>query len=144
MMPQVILIRTNTSDHGTEGLLYAKGVRFYTMEPPDRNNQSNISSIPAGSYTVVKRWSQKYKVHYWMTEIPGRTVCLIHPGNVGGDRSMDLKTHTWGCLLLGLARGSVWGQRAILSSKTAVRRFTSLMAMETFKLHIMEAGHGLS
>ena len=143
-MPQVTLLRTSTSDHGTEGLLYARGVRFYTMEPPDRNNQRNISSIPAGSYEVHKRWSRKYKIHYWITEIPGRTVCLIHPGNVGGDRSKKLRTHTWGCLLLGLARGTVHGQRAILSSKTAVRRFTSLMAMETFKLHILEAGYGIS
>ncbi|MCK5548301.1 MAG: hypothetical protein KAI64_04755 [Thermoplasmata archaeon] len=143
-MDNVILIRTHTSDHGTEGLLFAKGQRFYTMEPPDRDNQVMISSIPAGTYTVIKRWSQKYKIHYWITKIPGRTVCLIHPGNVGGDRSKKLLTHTWGCLLLGLARGTVYNQRAILSSKTAVRRFTSLMAMETFKLYIMEATHGIS
>ena len=146
-MLQVPLIRQQTSDQGTEGILYACGHKFYTMEPPDRNNQPNISNIPPGSYVVERRWSQKYKDHFWVTEVKGRSFILIHPGNVGGDRAKGLRTHTWGCILLGLSRGSISGQRAVLNSKTAVRRFQSLMrasgGSESFKLHIMEAEYGL-
>jgi hypothetical protein len=116
------------------------------MEPPDRNNQPNISCIPLGSYVVRARWSQKYKDHFWVTEVEGRSFILIHPGNVGGDRAKGLRAHTWGCILLGLSRGQSHGQRAVLSSRTAVRRFQNLIRIsggaESFKLHVMEDDYG--
>ena len=141
-MLDVPLIRNHSTDHGTEGVLYAIGNKFYTMEPPDRNNKPNFSCIPPGIYIVKRRWSQKYKVHYWVTEVEGRTVILMHSGNVGGDREKGLISHTWGCILLGLSRGHINGQRAVLSSRTAVRRFHALMGMQTFRLIIMEAEYG--
>lgn len=141
-MLDVPLIRDPSSNHGTEGFLYARGFRFYTMEPPDRGNRLNLSCIPPGIYIVKRRWSQKYKEHYWVTEVESRTVILMHSGNLGGDRLKGLISHTWGCILLGLSRGHIKGQRAILSSRTAVRRFQSLLGFATFRLIIMEAEYG--
>ena len=141
-MLDVPLIRDQSTNHGTLGILYALGRKFYTMEPPDRNNKPNLSSIPPGEYIVRRRWSQKYKEHYWVTEVQGRTVILMHSGNVGGDRENGLISHTWGCILLGLSKGYITGQRAVLSSRTAVRRFQTLMGMQTFRLIIMEAEYG--
>ena len=143
-MFNVPLIRQPGTDHGTEGAIYVLGHKFYTMEPPDRGNEPNHSCIPADTYIVKKRYSQKYGIHFWVTKVKGRTVILFHSGNVGGDRLKGLISHTWGCILLGLYRGTMKGQRAVLSSRTAVRRFQSLLGMDTFRLIIMEAEYGSS
>ena len=143
-MHEVPLIRYPSTDHGTPGFLYALGHKFHTMEPPDRGNETNHSCIPADTYIVKKRYSKKYGIHFWVTKVKGRTVILFHSGNVGGDRRKGFISHTWGCILLGLYTGVVNGQRAVLSSRTAVRRFQKLLNMETFILHIMEAEYGLS
>ena len=54
-MLDVPLIRDQSTNHGTLGILYALGRKFYTMEPPDRNNKPNLSSIPPGEYILTIR-----------------------------------------------------------------------------------------
>jgi hypothetical protein len=68
----------------------------------------------------------------------GRTYILIHSGNWAGDVSKDLNTHTNGCILLGMKRGYLAGQRAVLMSRTAIRKFMDRLDGANFKLHILE------
>ena len=54
-----------------------------TLELPDKDNQRRISCIPVNyeGYTVVKRWSKKYKWHFHITDVPNRDWILIHAAN---------------------------------------------------------------
>ena len=51
----VNLVRLRMSDHGTEGILFFRHFSCFTMELPWRENQRNISCIPAGIYSVQLR-----------------------------------------------------------------------------------------
>lgn len=52
-----------------------------TLELTYRDNEKNISCIPVGEYKVKKRWSNKYKDHFHILDVPNRTFILIHPAN---------------------------------------------------------------
>lgn len=64
-----------------------------TLELPDRGNEQNVSRVPAGSYWVSVRYSEKYGWHFHLLGVDGRTFILIHAGN--------RYTHTKGCILVG-------------------------------------------
>lgn len=67
---------------GTNSKLLIDGVFCcYTIELPWRNNQSNISCIPTGTYPLVKRITKKRGPHLLVRNIPNRTLVLIHPAN---------------------------------------------------------------
>lgn len=76
------LQRCEYHPRGTNGRLLVKG-RFicHTIELPWQNNAPRISCIPEGNYTVVKRYSRKFKWHLHLTDVPGRKWILIHPAN---------------------------------------------------------------
>jgi len=63
------------------------------LELPDRQNQNSISRICSGVYTCKKRYSDKYKDHFHVTDVEGRELILIHYGNY--------YTNTRGCILFG-------------------------------------------
>lgn len=141
-MREVTNIRISTSDHGSMGIWLVDGQFFsYSMEPPWRDNAPNLSCIPPGSYRCVWHRSPKYGWVYLVTGIDGRSFVLVHPGNVGGDITKGYRTHTNGCILLGSRRGGlkIKGrmQRAVLASRTTVRRFFSLMNRESFQLNVV-------
>ena len=48
-MRQVYLLRTTTSDQGTEGFLVTDGFNCRTLELPWKNNKRSISCIPEGN-----------------------------------------------------------------------------------------------
>ena len=64
-----------------------------TLELPYLMNIQNISCIPIGLYTVVPRYSEKYKNHFHVLDVDNRDHILIHVGNY--------KTQTEGCILVG-------------------------------------------
>ncbi len=93
-----VLVRTEENDSQTLGHFTLfdgprKLFECYTLELPDRGNQRNISRIPSGTYPVKKRYSEKYKNHYQIWDVPNRSYILIHTGNY--------MTHTRGCVLVG-------------------------------------------
>jgi len=133
---EVTLYRYASGDEGTIGILATPGFHCYTLEPPDRDNKPNLGRILYGEYEVKPRWSSKYREHFWVTKVKNRSYILIHPGNVAGDRTMGYKTHSWGCLLLGMSRGILHGQRAVFRSKEAVQKFKAHMQYEPFTLKI--------
>lgn len=136
-MKNVYLLRTSTSDMGTEGVLITNGFMCKMIELPWRENQHNISCIPSGEYLVKIRKSPKYGKIYWVTNVPNRSFVLIHTGNYAGDESKRYRSDSWGCLLIGQKFGWLNKQRVVLNSRITLRRFMNHMNYESFKLHII-------
>ncbi|UGU15226.1 DUF5675 family protein [Sinomicrobium kalidii] len=65
----------------------------YTLELPDRNNQTWVSRIPAGTYNAVKHQAPKFGNSIWIKDVPNRSEILIHRGNY--------YRNTLGCILVG-------------------------------------------
>lgn len=67
----------------TLGELSIEGHEFKckTIELEYNDNKKRISCIPCGTYTVVKRTSEKYGNHFHITNVPNRDFILIHPAN---------------------------------------------------------------
>lgn len=136
-MKNVYIIRTTSSNQGTQGTLVTEGFNCFSLELPWRDNQQNISCIPAGEYIVKIRQSPRFGKVYWVTKVPNRGYILIHPGNFAGDVSKRYKSNVEGCLLLGKRFGILGKQLAVLTSRITVRRFMEHMEYETFKLNII-------
>ena len=156
-MITVDLIRYSTGDQGTFGMVVIPGQSFWTpsgrrpwlesVELPWRANRSNVSHIPPGTgylepdtYEVVRRFSpgRGYET-YWIKDVPDRQWCLIHSANVAGDKEKGLRTHLAGCIGLGLLRGTVYGQQAVIHSKQAITFFESALQKKPFLLKISDA-----
>lgn len=153
-MNQVTVKRQESGDQGTFGKLYIINTEkwYYSIELPWINNQSRISCVPnaewnidngyclpEGEYNVIMRRSPKFGWTYWLSDVPMRSFCLIHPANYGGNVSKGYKTHVEGCIGLGYNLGWLEGQKAILRSRPAVLNFMSIMNKEPFKLKIINA-----
>ena len=150
-MKRATLLRGGGSDHGTPGVLCAgpaaaPELRLHTMEPPWRHNRRNRSCIPPGAYEVRPHISPRFGRCLLVRGAPDRSHILFHAGNLGGDVERGLRTHTLGCVLPGERRGAlaVGGrrQRAVLASRTAMRRLLSWAAGRPFVLHIAAAPAG--
>lgn len=141
-MEEVQLLRTSRSSSGTEGKVIAGGYSCYSFELPWKDNQKSVSCIPIGEYQAMIRISGKYGRVYWLSNVPDRSLILIHSGNFAGDADLGLKTHTMGCILLGTNIGFLGNQRAILNSRVAVRMFLEHLNYEPFVLNVMEGFGG--
>lgn len=134
MMPLVTLTRLEEDEAaGTLGALLINGVLFgWVLEPPDRENAPNRSSIPAQQYACVRIESPRFGETFIVSQVPGRSDILFHPGNRVGD--------TRGCLLLGETLGKLKGDRALLNSGATFTRFLHTMdGVNRFKLTIRES-----
>jgi len=126
-MKIVELIRLEENDkEGTFGILKIdKEVFCCTLEPPDMENQQNISSIPAQQYRVEPYSSDKYKKTFQVMRVPGRTKVLFHAGNT--------VNHTQGCIILGERFGKLKGatgeQRAVLNSGKTFQSFRDIIKL---------------
>lgn len=95
---RAIIHRTQKGDKQTLGELSlydnsGKVLDCKTLELPWKDNQRQISCIPPGTYIVVPRNSPKFSDHFHVTNVPGRSYILIHPGNY--------HTQIQGCILVG-------------------------------------------
>ncbi len=116
MIEQAELIRLEKSIEGTFGVLRLDGQVFcVTLEPPDNNNSVNTSCIPPGRYSCRRVESPRFGTTFEVTDVPGRSHILLHPGNVAGD--------TRGCVLLGKHFGFLRGNRAVLNSGKTFAQF---------------------
>ncbi len=132
MLPVIEVIRLEEGKAGTVGALRLnKQLVCLTLEPPDRENQKNVSSIPAQQYLCERVLSNRFGETFEVIDVPGRSSVLFHPGNVVGD--------TQGCFLLGRNVGTLRGDRAVLASGEAFRSFLELLnGYDTFHLTIRE------
>lgn len=117
---------------GAATILNAKGEKIYsckTLELPWLDNQTQKSCIPAGSYQVVKRWSEKYGNHFHVLNVPGRSYILIHVGNYYKE--------ILGCILVGQAHQDINkdGIRDVTSSKVTMAKLKELLP-KSFTLEI--------
>lgn len=132
----LVLQRLETSDEGTFGRL----LDWYTGELPWRDNARSISCIPAGTYHCVRRYSPKFGLQtYWLNDVPGRNFILIHSANLMGDVDRGYRSQLNGCIALGLKLGWLEGQKAVLCSRTAVRRLESFLRGKEFTLEVKDA-----
>ena len=77
-----------------------------------------------------------------MQDVPYRSFILIHSGKWAGDVDKGYRTHVNGCILLGLKRGLLDGQIAVLNSRLAVSRLIRGMNYSDFILNIIEKSKG--
>lgn len=82
-------IYLGTAVHG-ELTLSGKHIA-YTVELPWRDNKRRISCIPEGTYELRKRYSEKFKWHFVLLDVPNRSCILIHPAN-------DAQKELQGCI----------------------------------------------
>lgn len=77
---------------GTNGALFYKGhFMGFVIELPWLDNKKQISCIPEGVYVLKPRFSEKFKHHLQLENVPNRSLILIHPAN-------DARTELKGCL----------------------------------------------
>lgn len=137
-MERVQLIRHDASDQGTFGQISYKGFVRFTGELPDRDNQSNISCIPKGTYKVKWTKSPRLKRYtYEVVDVPNRGGIRFHSSNLMGDASKGYKVQLQGCISLGEKLGYIDKQKAILLSRQAIRHFELIMNKESFILEIV-------
>ncbi len=137
MFPSIELRREEENfQYGTFGLwVINKEIFSVTLEPPDIENASNISSIPAQQYMCERVVSPKYGNVFEVKNVPFRTHVLIHKGNV-----VD---NTLGCILLashfGKLKADNQEKRAILNSGNTFNKFMELMSpYNNFHLTVKE------
>ena len=135
------LFRDETGDDGTLGTLVGNALSLSVIELPWRDNMRNRSCIPDGEYLVLPHRSPRFGRCLHITDVPHRSHVLFHSGNVAGDSELGFKTHSHGCILPGIRRG-VLGingrrQRAVLSSKTALRHLLAWAENRPFQLEVV-------
>lgn len=152
------IARYLTCDEGTPGRFMVPGLlpfteegevtgpvfEMYTLELPWRNNQVDISCIPAGEYLcepVKSSFGTKATGGraYAIQEVPGRGAIRMHSGNWAGSVKAQLRSDVKGCVLTGLALGCYRGQLAVKpgTSRRALGKFHKFMKWEPFRLKII-------
>lgn len=134
---RVTLERHETSDQGTFGRLLAPNLTLFTGELPWRNNKSDVSCIPEGLYRGLWTYSNRFKRKMYLIEpVEDRAGIRIHSANLMGAKP-PFKSQLNGCIALGEKLGWIDGQKAVLLSAPAVRKFEALMKGRMFLLEVM-------
>ena len=96
-----------------------------TLELPNRENQRNISRIPAGCYSVRPYHSSRFGECFAFddSETHPRTAIRIHQGNTAKDTS--------GCVLV----GKTFGEASVLTSRETLLNLRGHLP-EPFVLHV--------
>lgn len=133
-MKNAEIIRLETSkENGSLGSMRIDKILFCnTLEPPDEENKSNISSIPTGQYICRRYSSTKYPDTWEVTSVTDRTHILFHAGNI--------VKHTSGCIILGSSVAKLGAhERAVINSGRTFKKFKDIMKDEdVFHLTITE------
>jgi len=108
---------------------------IYTLELPWKENEREVSCIPAGIYKGGPHSGRKYKDCFGLREVPGRSGILIHSGNV--------KPHTKGCILPGMSAGDLDGVPAVLASKRAMLLLYDLLGNLPFVISVRDTASAL-
>lgn len=134
------LIRTESTEQGTFGSLLLGGKFLcFTVELPWKENQRQISCIPAGTYDCEWVYSPKFGYCYAVKNVQHRSSILLHKGNFAGDVSLGYKSNSHGCLLPALKLGRINNQKAGLLSGPAVATIAEVFQQKPFILEIQDA-----
>lgn len=133
-MKRALLSRYHQDDYCTLGALCDAETRkeiCLTLELPDRGNQHGISRIPAATYLCSLRWSEKHNgKRYGVNDVPGRDNIEIHSANVPSE--------LLGCIATGTKTGVINGERGVLNSVDALKRFMAWADGEDVELTITD------
>ena len=134
-----ILERLETGDQGTFGRIAVPGLTLFTGELAWRNNRANVSCLPApGRHRVIWTYSPHFRRYmYLLLGTDPRAGIRAHPANFMGDATLGYRKQLNGCIALGEKLGVMGGQKALLVSASAVRRFETHMEHKTFELEII-------
>ncbi|OCG48061.1 hypothetical protein A9G35_02190 [Gilliamella sp. Choc5-1] len=122
------LTRLKTSEHSTFGKLQLpSGTVLSTLELPWKDNQRQISCIPAPIYQCDIVNSPKFGRVYQVKDVPNRSHILIHAGNWTKD--------TQGCILVGMSNNDT----QLFESRKALNLLMNELNGQSFKLEIVEA-----
>lgn len=146
-MQTLTLKREPSTDAGTLGTINFNGTIFNTGELPWKNNESNLSCIPTGSYTCTYGFSDHLQRNIYNIQGTGNRVgCEIHNGNYCGNvnkinpiTGTNYLSNVLGCIILGFSKGMLSGQMAVLNSVEALTKFESMLNNDTFQLTIVNA-----
>lgn len=97
-----------------------------SLERGWRNNQSNVSCVPLGTYTVVLEWSPRFQQDLWeLKNVPNRSECKFHSANYWYQLN--------GCIALGRALKDINkdGYQDVTSSKSTMKAFHKSLQGET-------------
>jgi hypothetical protein len=89
---KIFISRWNKLDC-TIGMLSCGDFKCFTLELPWRDNETNISCIPAGEYNYAFRSSARNGWVLELKNVPDRTNVQMHSGN--------FMRNTKGCILVG-------------------------------------------
>jgi uncharacterized protein DUF5675 len=138
MTPDATITRFDRGDQGCFGRLETYGLTCYSGELPDRDNQSNLSCVLPGIYQVAWTYSPAFKrFMYLLLGTAPRAGIRKHSANLMGDILKGLKAQLNGCIALGERLGWIDGQKALLLSAPAIRRFEDHMERKPFVLEIV-------
>lgn len=114
-------------------LVYNKHV----LERGWRNNQRNISCIPAGTYTIKLEWSPKFQRDLWeIYGVQNRSECKIHAANFWPELN--------GCLAPGESRFNIGrdAEQDMINSGNALEEFHEAMGSDKeARIIIINARH---
>lgn len=143
MNADAVLERHDLSDEGWFGRIWARGLSLFTGELPWRDNAPNVSSIPPAPdaepivYRCAWTWSPRFRrAMYLLVGTAPRAGVRKHSANLMGDVALGFRAQLNGCIALGEKLGWIDGQKALLLSAPAVRRFESHMGHAPFTLEI--------
>lgn len=126
---RTVLQRLTQSDNGTFGVwINDDRPLFATLELPWKDNQKDISCVPAGTYHVTKTFSNHFqKDVFLLSGVPNRDNVEIHVGNTVKD--------ILGCIIVGMEYSM--SDYAIVNSKIAFTNLMNIMPSE-FDLTIVD------
>lgn len=113
----------------TLGVLNVGDFRCFTLELPYKDNQKNISAIPAGLYPCKKAVSPKFGDCIAVENVTGRTYIRVHKGNY--TRQIE------GCILPGASIADIDGDGIpdVTSSAATLSKLLEVLPDE-FELEI--------
>jgi len=139
MNPDAVIDRFDCGDQGNFGHLWTPGLKLFSGELPSRNNAPSISCVPAAFYRCAWTWSPRFaRFMYLLLGTEPRVGIRKHAANLMGDVALGLRAQLNGCIALGERLGWIEGQKALLLSAPALRRFESYMGHRPFLLEIRE------
>ena len=81
-MKNTLVLHRLYLEKATHGILcFNDQLICLTLELPWVGNQAQISCIPEGCYSLAKRYSDRFKEHIEVLDVPNRSLILFHPAN---------------------------------------------------------------
>lgn len=128
-MQRVKLQRWDYGVDGTFGLLtLPNGDCLYTCELTWNDNEPFMSCIPEGIYRCIPS-AHNGRPSWLLVDVPGRDDIMIHSAN--------LPKQLQGCIAPGLRMGRLYGNRAVLASKDAMKQLEKFFLKKEFELEII-------